>query len=242
MLSPEASKLDDVVFYGVAHDLYRALRAWNFYSTIADNAREIEERHVGQSFFGAAQQMAIDELYLMLARIFEKPGFHEIRSVPFAIQFAEKHAELLKVQNRESASRVLRRLRVSWPDQADLSDKDFTCALFEIMSRSVANLPATQTLKSLRDKRLAHHDLSALPKNLGISPNNIEILLAFGFDFLELIGETYLSGAVSSDSGPNFVVAAAARDAFSLFRLLKLGGFEPTRGWIVHERDLKRAD
>lgn len=230
-------KLDEIVLYGVAHDLYACIRALNIYNTIAENAAAIEARHFAQSFFGAVQHMAMGEVFLSLARAFETPKRNELRSIPHALEYMSKNAHLLPVHNRNAIYAVRPELR---QNQRLGQDKDFTAALVTRMRAEFTNLPALAALQVLRDKMLAHSDLKERPTETGIKFADLDVLIAFGLDLVTIAGEGYVGTTVTSDTGPHFVIDGAEVPSFSLSRLLRLAGLEVKKAWLRHENELKK--
>src|SRR5687768_10343954 len=80
------SELDDIVSYGIAHDIFDAEQARAITQVIATEAKAINEAYFGP-FFGSLQILLGRVFILAVARMYEVEDKYPLRSVPAAIRF-----------------------------------------------------------------------------------------------------------------------------------------------------------
>lgn len=238
--SPYTKTLDNLVMWGVAEDLYLALVALNLYDTVADNATDINAGHYGQTFFGSIQDMAFRELSLSLSRMYETPRRNKLRSIPAALDYLTANAQQLSIFNRAAIFRHYSLSDLGLVQHAVPDDAAITTSLATHLRRRVSAFSGIDGLRKIRDNRLAHHDFQKEAKKGALRFTEVDVMIAFGLDFVATLGEGYIGTNCTPSTSPHYVVEGAARPAFSMYRLLELAGMTPKRSWIGHEDDLRR--
>jgi hypothetical protein len=240
LASSHTKTLDDLVMWGVAKDLYLALTALNLYDAIADNAVAINDGHHGQTFFGSVQDMAFRELSISLSRMYEVQSRNKLRSIPAALDYMSANASQLRIFDRNAIFRHFSPVQIGLAEATKCDDATLTQALTRSLQTRVAIFPGNARLRVMRDKHLAHHEFRKNAKQAALRLTEIDEMIAFALDFVDTVGEGYIGTNCTSETAPHYIVEGAARPSFSLHRLLKELGVEPSRAWIEHENDLRK--
>ncbi len=229
-------RLRDVVSKGVAIDVYHAEEALFLDELIGKNAESINEASFGQ-FFGSQQNLLGKELILATNRIFEHGrGRYLLRSIPSALMTLSDSAGSIEIQNRIALIDYLVDKDVASLEVLDSrSDAQLTELFVECFSSKLPNIggdhelsPAIAKLKTVRDKRLAHHE-SVASDISAATYAEIQQLLEIAKEFLSIMGSAYLSTAYQVDDGDFPLTADARRSTTCLFRLLSAAGIEVER-------------
>src|SRR5262245_51407026 len=135
-----ASQLDDIVGWGVVHDIYEAEQASAILLLTGKNAYAINEATFG-AFFGELQRILGHALLLAIARMYEQEGrTYPLRSIPAALRFLREHSNDIPVRDRSALVRTLCKLGHNEETSKNLADRDLTLALVEAFSSELERL------------------------------------------------------------------------------------------------------
>src|SRR2546425_7897089 len=108
-------QLDDIVGWGVVHDVFDAEEASAILSFIGRQVEAINRATFG-ALFGSLQRMLGRSLILAVARMYETEKAYALRSLPAAFKHMRTHTNQLKVNDREAILHALRNLGRSTSD------------------------------------------------------------------------------------------------------------------------------
>jgi len=222
-------KLRDIVYKGIAIDVFNAEQAFFLDEFTGKNALEINEASFG-AFFGTLQAMLGRELILATTRIFEAANpRYPIRSIPSALKTLNEFADEIAITDRK--------ILIEWLSRKDaildgksiqLTDAKLnhlfvqTCNSFLPSLSNAENAlssPLTK-LKAVRDKRIAHHE--SVEKDISVATYaEIQHLLEAAKEFLAIVGPAYLSIIYQFDDGNHPLTSDAKRATICLKRLLR---------------------
>ncbi len=229
-------KLRDVVSKGIAIDIYFAEEALFLDEFIGANATSINDASFGQ-FFGSHQNLLGRELILATNRVFEHGnGRYSLRSIPGALKILEGNTGSIEIQNRTALIDYLVGKEIGTFEELDChSDAQLTEQFVEHFRSRLPNVddahelsPAIGKLKTVRDKRLAHHE-SVESDVSAATYAEIQQLLEIAKEFLSIMGSAYLSTAYQFDDGDFPLTSDARRSTTCLYRLLQQAGIEVDR-------------
>ncbi len=241
-MNEHREKLEDIIRQGVAVDLFHADEAFSLDMFVGQQANEINKATFG-AFFGSLQIILTRNLILHVARMYETPkepnkhnrNPYPIRSIRSAIVILKEHGDDLVIEQRPGLIAALARRGAPPDEMGKLTDRELTTYLASFFERrysethpdGVANSRALDTLKTLRDKVVAHPEairLEDIPKPLY---QEIEDLVEMARAFVAAVGFGYLSIAYEADDGHYFMAGDAKRSTTSLKRLLQAAGVLP---------------
>jgi hypothetical protein len=229
------AQLEDILWQGVAVDLYHVEEVLSLDDFVGRNASQINAANFGQ-FFGSFQIILGRFLILQAARIFEQPNpRYPIRSIPSAIAVLQRHSDRLVIDQRPGLVRALSRAGAPVEQFTRLSDSELTRFVADFFDRRMSeshpegihNARALLALKTVRDKTVAHPEaisLGQLPKSTFA---DIDRLVCLAKAFLGAVGFGYLSTAYEDDGGHYFMSSDAKRSTVCLRRLLQKAGVVP---------------
>lgn len=224
-------KLDDMISKGITLDIYQAEEVIALEEIIGENADQINNHKFG-SFFGSFQIILGRYLILSVTKIYEPSNRrYQLRSIPSAIDLLTLSCDELTIEQRP---RLIRKMVTMGYDEAELSklsDSEITKIIINYFRNklpdsdyhSVGNCALSQALNSLktaRDKNIAHNEainISDIPK---ATYAEIDNLIDLAKEFTSLVGDAYLSIIYESDDGYSFLSSDAKRSYRSLKRLL----------------------
>src|SRR5947207_1186645 len=92
-----ARRLDDIVGWGVVHDIFQAEEATAILLFTGKNAEAINQAGFG-AFFGELQRILGQTLQLAVARMYEHEGKkYPLRSIPAALDFLKEHCGYIPI-------------------------------------------------------------------------------------------------------------------------------------------------
>lgn len=209
---------------GIVDLIHRAECARHLAETIGTNAEPLTQEGFA-NLFGTLQNMSIEQMNLALVTLFERPGRYQIHGIPGCLdlmeegktefagaigkniadeleQFGESSNDLLQLKDQQLTERIVGVFRRTMPDPARRDTDELSKALY--------------SLKTFRDKRIAHAEIIAgddLPEQLwGYS----EDLLKYAKTFTTVVGPVFLS--------VTFLHHPAQSPAHSLQRLIQQAG------------------
>lgn len=159
-MSDPKIQLEDIIREGVGVDLYHVEEVLSLDEFIGHEAVQINASTFG-AFFGSLQIILGRFLVLQVARIFEKPNSrYSIRSIPSAMNVLREHHETLDIQERPGIIELLCQTKASPKQLQSLSDSELTLSLVEYFDNRInSNQNNIETLKNMRDKRIAHPEI-----------------------------------------------------------------------------------
>jgi AbiU2 len=219
--------LDDIVSEGVALDLFEADLARLLLEELDRFVEQINQTGIGKHFAANLQRILQRDLVLGLSRLYapysdRNPG----RSLPAMLHHIETHAAELRVWQRESLIDFLTARGESRPTIEAFSDEHLSLSLSSHLGMHVARADATSgrpgdealaRLKTVRDKRVAHHDRVSHSSLLIPGWPHLVDLIDGARAMVEMVADTYLR--------VGYNLAGDAKDAArSLRRLLTRAG------------------
>ncbi|PKO04764.1 MAG: hypothetical protein CVU41_15490 [Chloroflexi bacterium HGW-Chloroflexi-3] len=206
------------IINGVCSDIFKAYEVYNILIVIWKNATEINEKKYG-IFFGKLQEILVEQLILLLTKIFEDPGQYQIKSIPFVIKYIKDHEQLLppKLEKDEVVDKLLGKLRCQ-----HLKEKEsFVVMFFKHWANQLGEIK-TQKEKIIlfRNKIVAHHERLDEQLVEGIYPNEILELLEKAKIFVSFIDNVYLDQITVDIEGNNFIYSDSKAAAVILKNLL----------------------
>lgn len=94
------------LWHGMSNDLFEAEEAHTFSWEIGQNADAINAASFGL-FFGSLQRITSKCTYIAVGRLFEVPrGSYKIHSIPSALIFIERHADVLSIFDRHQITQA----------------------------------------------------------------------------------------------------------------------------------------
>jgi hypothetical protein len=220
-----ARKLDDIVGYGVVHDIFEAEEAAAILLFTGSNAEAINKATFG-AFFGELQRILGQTLQLAVARMYEPEKTYPLRSIPAALTFLKEHCGYLPIRDRSALIRALHKLGHQDEASSQLNYQDLTFAVATAFSRELERLHSVAGLaiKTIRDKVIAHRERiaeQALPR---ATYAQIDELVEFAKDVTTAVGHGYTGVGYRVDSGEYYLTSDAERALRSLKRLLAAAG------------------
>lgn len=223
------AKLEAIIADGIAIDLYHAHEARSLDLFISESAEAINKASFG-SFFGSIQRICGRYQALSVARMFEHASERfMLRSIPSALAILKEHGHLIPIEQRPGLEKELRHLGADAETISKLQDSELTEFVVKFFEGRLQNLKigertgreVVDTLKTVRDKLLAHHehvDEAVLKRP---SYAELEALLQYAKEFLGAVGFGYLSIAYTDDDGTYGLDIDATRSTRCLNRILK---------------------
>ncbi len=192
-------ELEDIVKKGIVADIFRMERAYELNFAIGESSDRFNDKGGGNygELFGTIQSALELEAALAVARIFDVPSQkYPTRCIKRALDVISKHAEALPhpveryntiktLEGLSGAEKVISSL--------DGSPADFATALsgyFYSIIDSGENKKKIMRLKNLRDKRMAHNEVSAPD---GPTWEALSDLVTLGQEFVGVVGWAYFS-------------------------------------------------
>ncbi len=226
-------RLKDIISNGVVIDIFHAEEALKLNDLIGREADKINEANFG-TFFGSLQIILSRHLILTMNRIFEREGDrYKVRSIPAAIKVLREHADWLTIEQRPVVIAMLYESGFDVEQLANVSDPDFTRIIANYFAETAPQAgleepeglsEALDSLKTLRDKFVAHPE-AVKPGDLPRTTfHKISQLLGFAKFFVSTIGVAYLRKFYVDSSGSYGLSVDAGRASRSLKRLLQASG------------------
>lgn len=156
----------------------------DLHRVIGLNADELKKLGLGESFWGAVQQSAHDEIVLLLCKIYEREDQYERNSIPGVINAlpSSKYTET----QRASVVRFGKKYGNTAPSVC------LKCHLQDTLRLFVeANADTFNRIRKFRNKFGAHSEHGAKPTSLP-SHKSFETLFDFGVDFYKMISDGIL--------------------------------------------------
>ena len=213
-LSKEQDKLKEIITNGIAIDVFDAEESLSLSLYIAGNAEKINDASFGP-FFGSIQRYLDRQLILSTVKIFEEEkGRHKIKSIPSALKLMKNSAEKLEILEYLDIEKLL-------GIQANASNKDKNTNKL-VADYFLERIPSSNVkkLKTVRDKRIAHHEI-VIPDSIK-SPtyNEIGDLIDFAKDFFGVVGMPYTRTVYKFDDGSYSLSTDANKAKRCLRRLI----------------------
>lgn len=222
--SAPATKLKEIVEYGIAVDILDADRAW----FLVDELCKLELPKSARLFATALKELAIVHLTLAVVKLFEKPKGYPLRNIPQALDLLDRSANELPICHRPA---VEARLARKFGIPSGLPDAEINLQIVARFRDSLPNcdykgtdLKSCRTLadlKTWRDKRMAHQEAAQTDTFRNIELAAVGRLLAYAKGFVSVIGLAYTSMAYDSDDGHYFLSDDAKQAALEFRRMVK---------------------
>lgn len=218
-------ELKDVVMEGLVADIFKMERAYHILSVIGTNADQLNDRALGNfgELFGALQGSLEVDAVLAVARVYDLPSKqYPTRCLRRALSLMEDHvAELPEIVEPYHTKLSLAFLGEGSPvvSSVDLGRDAFVAQFvpaFREILNSGAVSRAVDSLKYIRDKRIAHNE-AAEPH--GPTWEALKSLLDHAQNFVGVVGCVFFN-TVYVHEGTYFLSDDAKRPSRALSRLV----------------------
>jgi hypothetical protein len=219
-------ELKDVVGEGLVSDILKMERAYHILFFIGNNADKFNDRTLGNfgELFGAFQGSLEVDAVLAAARIYDAPSNrYPTRCLRRALSLMEERVEELPEIAEPYNTKLSLAFLGETSDALDSVDsgRDKFVAKFVPAFRQILDsddvLQAVDSLKYVRDKRIAHNE-AAEPH--GPTWEALNSLVKHAQNFVGVVGWAFLSTAYVND-GTYFLTSDARRPSNALRRLLE---------------------
>lgn len=220
------NELKDIVVEGLVSDIFKMERAYHILSVIGSNADQLNDRALGNfgELFGAFQGSLEVDAVLAVARVYDSPSKqYPTRCLRRALSLMEDRvAELPEIAERYNTKLSLAFLgeNSSVVGSVDLGRDAFVArfvpAFREILD-SEAVSKAVDSLKYVRDKRIAHNE-AAEPH--GPTWEALKSLINHAQNFVGVVGWAFFNTVYVHD-GAYFLSDDAQRPSRALRRLVE---------------------
>ena len=232
-MSDYLEELKDIIFEGVALDIFRADQCISMLNAIGTSAKFLNNQGFGD-VFGSMQGYLTEHVVLSITKIFEKPTRYPIRSIPRALDILEKNSEIITITDHQT---LINRLS-KWENQISIdnkTDSELTILLVSILRQETPSvhtdtLMKMNALKTMRDKQIAHHEATAVENIEKVTWDEIDSILRFAKSTVGVIGKVYLELSYESEDGEYHLTGRAKRSGIALNRLFKKANLIETRG------------
>jgi len=212
-LSEEQDRLKEIITTGIAIDVFDAEESLSLSLYIAGNAEKINDASFGP-FFGAIQRYLDRQLILSTVKIFEEEkGRYKIKSIPSALKLMKNNAEKLEILEKLDIEKLLG-IKVNTNNK----DSNITKLVADHFLENIPN-KNVEKLKTVRDKRIAHHEIVVSDSIKSPTYNEIGELIDFAKDFLGAVGMPYARTAYKFDDGSYYLSSDANKAKRCLERM-----------------------
>lgn len=219
-------ELKDVVVEGLVSDIFKMERAYHILSVIGNNSNQLNNPALGSfgELFGAFQDSLEVDSVLAVARVYDSPSNqYPTRCLRRALTLMEDRVlELPEISEPYSTKSSLAFLdkRSMVIDSVDLGRDafvvQFVSAFREILdSKDITE--AINSLKYIRDKRIAHNEAAVSD---GPTWDAMSLLIKQAQNFVGVVGWAFFNTAYLHE-GTYFLSSDAQRPSRSLLRLMK---------------------
>ena len=201
---------------------------------IADEARAIVKavdagkvaiaRTSFEPVFRSLRAYAIEEIILAVTRLFERSGRqYPLRSLPAAIDLFESHAATLTLAEPSLLRTPLEVLRLWSPGIERMAEPERVHRLADMLRTCMPQTmshPALDSLKTIRDKALAHHENVAAASIPRTTWEPIDEMIRYAKCAVAAIAGGYLSIGYMMDDGSVPLTDDAGMAGYSVERLI----------------------
>jgi len=224
------SELKRFAHDGPFADIFTALQAHYLFQVIGEHA-ELIESSTYQPVFATFQTYASDSFVLAVTRLLEPQGPRfPLQSMPGVLAFLRQHADQIPLREPVFLQQAMERLR-EWPRLASLGGSDLTRAAVDVLldraPRHQEN-HALNTLRTLRDKRIAHPERVSIESLPSTTWESALSLLKVPTEALAVVG-AYTSEAYVDADGALLILNDPKRAGFAALRVLRALGVVPPR-------------
>lgn len=219
-------ELKDVVVEGLVSDIFKMERAYHILSVIGSNADQLNDRALGNfgELFGAFQGSLEIDAVLAVARVYDSPSNrYPTRCLRRALTLMEDRVtelpEITELYNTKLSLAFLGEnssVVGSVNSGRDLFVPQFVPAFREILD-SEAVTRAVDSLKYVRDKRIAHNEAAELH---GPTWESLKSLIKHAQNFVGVIGWAFFNTTYVHE-GSYFLSNDAQRPSRALQRLVE---------------------
>lgn len=195
----DKEKLKSIIEDGIIIDIFRVEEAFYLMKEIERNAIKINDNVYGKLFISIQESLKL-QIITRTSRIFEKSKNFRIKSIPFVINFINKHKNDLDIYNRSEYIKALKRLNMNVTGLIDLHYTEFNNKCIEHFLEIVPK-PNSSNLNELwdslyktkwqRDKVFIHNEILDVKNNIAPSYKEILNLIDFAKYFVIAIGWGY---------------------------------------------------
>lgn len=230
MSQPESlKKIALYIDQGIAIDIYSAQISFEIFKTIGQTSKSLNESGYG-SLFGNLQAILAENIILSLTKVFEEPNKpkgkrkpFEIVSLPTTLNFLNEKSNSIPLKRRDRFIAKLKTIDARFNKINDaMSDTDVVTQAFAYYRealRSIEKSAAFKALKYRRNKTIGHREAIDISTGHNTTWIEVEKLIRFGQNFIDLIAEGYLDTVHSTQSGDYFQGEYFERPSAALERL-----------------------
>jgi len=147
--------------HGIVQDIYHSRGAYALLKTVGKNKSKLAGTpHI--DFFQHIQSILSDHLIIHITKLFEKPsGRYDIISIPSMLNFIRENQADLELVSFPFACQQLRTLGMVDIDAWSIDKAQLSGAIIQYFQNGMPSLessPALQSLRVIRDKRIAHRE------------------------------------------------------------------------------------
>lgn len=227
-MSEQNDELGRLVKEGPVGEIFRSEQALSILDTTGTLAYEINQKNYGE-VFSTFQAFCIDQIVLSINKLYENPSRYQLKSIPAILNYFEKNSQTLQITEPYLLWQQLTQLNMQIPDIEKIDLNTTNILVHHKMLNHVPDINNNETLaslKTLRDKRIAHQEdipVESLPKPTWSA---VEDLLSPAKDIVGIIGGGYLSTVYMLEDGEYLLSTDAMRVGHGTRRLLRNLGIE----------------
>jgi hypothetical protein len=199
----------DIANSEVGKLIYRLRQAIDVFRVIGLNVEALDKRNAGTAFFGYVQSTALEQIALIICKIYEREKGYELNSIRGVIRrLSERSFTREQLRGIELFGRKYGNVGVC------VDAEQFLCRTVELFGEG--HKEALRRLNTFRDKFAAHSEagiqLQPLP-----SQDDFECRLQFAYDFYSVIHDSVVG------VGPALM---SSHSGWSLIRLMEAIGIK----------------
>lgn len=219
------ARLKDQIENGIINDLIAVEEAIFLLNALDPHCDSINEAGFGH-LVSVFQRLLSDQIFVVLPRVFEPEKAFDLRSLPAVIKLLHAAGEQIPIRDRDGlrGRLLMAGLHVPAMDDCDASiTRSWTAQCrktIKTMSRQLA------ALKTIRDKRIAHHEQVGLIEGQEWAP--LLRAVEYAKQVMAIVDHGYLSGSYIEADGSYPLTEDARRTGRSMIRLLQRAGLTNT--------------
>ncbi len=222
-------ELKELIWNGIAADVFLSERWFHLFTSIGEVFPEIQEKSLSPLFFNNAKLAFRDQFLIATARLFDSPKKkYKTSCVQLVLDFLSKNESKLSfgkerwhiTKAMETAGFDKQVIELLHDENNDTLTTKNIISHFTLVYKNPETLKLIKTLKTLRDKVLAHRDLDDLQEKNGITFKQLFSLVEMPKQLISILGWAYIDSAFSLN-GKYFLTDDSQAPARSLKYLIE---------------------
>lgn len=212
---------------GIIADIFKSDECLGLFQSMGKRSKAINAVNYGP-VFSAIQYALFERLVLSLTKIFERDKKSPCRSIPSILDMLEKNAHAFSIEDKAYLEKMLKKYGIEIKAEVWKKDAEVTREWTKLFRPIVPSHEdptkmglALKSLRSQRDKRVAHNEHIALSKIPNVYWKDIDQLLDFSKAFAGMVGRVYLRTIYVDDNGRYFMSSDARIASNALRRLFR---------------------